>query len=151
MYGLRVDEGLERASRLPVRLGREVELHLVEVRAADHGPYSAGSRFDGVQGGVDLQPALVDHVVAVLLGYLLSDGVEEVLVVVLVLYPAAAHVQLRCHSPVMLFLGDVTVLEHPVEHDVAPSFRARGIYERIVDAGQIDYPRQKRRLWEREV
>jgi hypothetical protein len=173
VYGLRVDEGLERASRLPVRLGREVELHLVEVRAADHSPYSAGSRFDGdqgggriaglrvddgvdriirhsleirVQGGVDLEPALVDHVVAVLLGYLLSDGIEEVLVIVLILDPAATHVQLRCHSPVVLFLGDVAVLEHPVEHDVAPSFRAPGIYKRIVDAGQIDDPRQKRRL-----
>src|SRR5215203_7016944 len=128
MYGLRVDEGLERASRLPVRLGGEVELHLVEVRAADHGPYSAGSGFyrdqgggwvaglrvdDGVdrivrhgleirvKGGVDLEPALVDHFVAVLLGYLLSYGVEEVLVVVLVLDSAAAHIEPGYHGPGM--------------------------------------------------
>ena len=56
----------------------------------------------GVQGSVDLQPTLVDHVVAVLVGQLPADRVEEVLVVVLVLDPAPAEDEIRLHGLVVL-------------------------------------------------
>ena len=178
MHGLGVGEGLERAAGLPVGLGREVELHLVEVRAADHRLYRAGGGVDGdqgrrwvagfrvhdgvdglarhglqvgVEGGMDLQSPLVEHVVAVFFGYLPADGVKEVLVVVLVLDPAAAQVQLRSDGLVVLLLGDVAVLEHLVQHDVAPLLGAFRIYKRVVDAGEVDDPGQKRRLGEGEV
>src|SRR3712207_4882998 len=94
----------------------------------------------GVERRMDLQSTLVDGLVAVLSGELVADGVEEVLVVVLVLDPAPAHRQFRLCSLVVFLFGYVAVLEHPVEDHVAPSLRALGVGERVVDPWQVDDP-----------
>src|ERR687886_669884 len=56
----------------------------------------------------------------------------------------------RCGSRVVLLLGYVAVLEHPVEYHVAPLFGGLGVGKRVVDAGEVDDTGQKRRLGERE-
>ena len=45
----------------------------------------------GIEGGVDLQPSLVDGPVPVLLGKLFADRIQEILVVILVLDSSAVQ------------------------------------------------------------
>ena len=86
----------------------------------------------GIEGGVDLQPSLVDGPLPVLLGKLFADRIQEILVVVLVLDAFAVQGEILRASLLVLVLRYVTVVEHPFQNDVATGSGAPKVRKRIV-------------------
>ena len=175
---LRQHEGLEGGAGLTEGLGGQVELVLlVEGLARGHRPDVALLRVDhddrgvrvpvGVQvlldrraggrlqhrvdRGVDPESALLDLLLAVAVDQLLADVLEEVLLALALvglaaLQPEAGHLGL-----VGALLGDVALVGHLVEHQVAPLARRVGVAERVVRGRRLREARQQRGLGQRDL
>ena len=158
-------------------VGGEVELVDVEVRAADHRLHLAGLVLDrhqrhvgahaadpggrvlrgllngGVDRGLHLETASEHHPRAVAVDQLLGQPGREV--GLLGLDVRRVDFVFRGQAPVdgllVLRPGDRALLEHAVQHQVAPLLGQLGVLHRVVEAGGGDHSRQQRRLGRRDV